>query len=293
MQVCPGPQREFALSGGPALRYVLLFMEQENRLVREADGDTAQLRARVRELEAKLQQEKMDAVGRLAGGVSHDLNNLLTPILAYSNMLVEELPPGAAGREFAQEIVSAGDRLVVMTKTLQSLRVKPAPLVGVAVAAAVHTALDVLLPELGPDLELDLQLPADIQVQCESGQLERIVEALVRNARQAMPAGGRLTIRAEAVADPAAERLPAGEWIRLMVRDEGAGIPPDVREHMFEPYFSTRPKGQGKGLGLSVTYASVRRAGGQLRALSEIGAGAELHIFLRRPNGNAGPLSEA
>lgn len=261
--------------------------------MREADGDTAQLRARVRELEAKLQQEKMDAVGRLAGGVAHDLNNLLTPILAYSNMLVEEMPPDAPGREFAQEIASAGDRLVAMTKVLQALRVKPSPLSPVPAAAAVHAALDMLLAELGPDLEFELKLPEDIVVLCESGLLERMVEALVRNARQAMPAGGRVGIRLEAVADPAAERLPAGDWVRLAVRDEGAGMPPDVREHMFEPYFSTRPKGQGKGLGLSVTYAAVRRAGGQLRAHSEIGAGTEVHIFLRRANGTAAPLSEA
>lgn len=267
-------------------------MDTENRLVREAEGDVAQLRARLRELEAKLQQEKMDAVGRLAGGVSHDLNNLLTPILAYGNMLLEDLPPGSPSRDFAQEMVTAGDRLAAMTKTLQSLRVKPAPLASIDGAQAVRAGLAQIAPELGRDLELALDLDEGVQVGLEAGQLERITEALVRNARQAMPAGGKVSISLRAVAAPADARLPEGDWAVLTVRDEGAGMTPDVREHMFEPYFTTRPKGLGKGLGLSSSYAAVRRAGGQMRARGELGAGTEIEVFLRRPNEAAAPLSE-
>ena len=268
-------------------------METENRLVREAEGDVTQLRARLRELEAKLQQEKMDAVGRLAGGVSHDLNNLLTPILAYGNMLLEDLPPGSPSRDFAQEMVTAGDRLAAMTKTLQSLRVKPAALTAVDAAQAVRSGLAQIAAELGREVDLALDLSEGVHVGLEAGQLERITEALVRNARQAMPAGGKVSVSLRAVASPAEERLPEGDWAVLSVRDEGSGMTPDVREHMFEPYFSTRPKGQGKGLGLSSSYAAVRRAGGQMRARSELGAGTEIQVFLRRANESGAGLSES
>ncbi len=266
-------------------------MDEVNRLVRDADGDEVRLRARVRELEAKLQQEKVDAVGRLAGGVAHDLNNLLTPILAYGNMLVEELAEGAPARDFALEMVKAGDRLVAMTKTLQTLRVKAGPLVAVPVAETVSAVLDRLAPELGAEVTVQREFAPGLAVLCESGQLERILEELLRNARQAMPAGGRLTVRVAEVADPAAARLAPEAWVELAVCDEGSGITPDVREHMFEPYFTTRPKMQGKGLGLAVAFAAVRRAGGQLRARSEFGAGTEMQVFLRRANGLPSALS--
>ncbi len=260
-------------------------------MIREADGDLAQLRARVRELEAKLQQEKMDAVGRLASGVAHDLNNLLTPILAYGNMLVEDLPPEGVSRDFAREIVKAGDRLVAMTKTLQTLRVKPGPMSVVPASELVRGVLSQLAPGLGPEFRLDAALAGNLEVLCEAGQLEAMMEALVSNARLAMPAGGRLGVRLEPVEDPAAVRLPAGDWVLLSVRDEGSGMTSEVREHMFEPFFSTRPKGQAKGLGLALVYAAVRRAGGQLRALSDFGAGTEMQVFLRRANGKDARVS--
>ena len=257
-------------------------MDQENCLIRQADGDPARLKARVLELEAKLQTEKLDTVGRLAGGVAHDLNNLLTPILAYGNMLVEELPPGSSAREFAEEMVKAGDRIVVMTKLLQSLRVKPGSVVPVDSIAAVQVALQAFVGTSGSDVQVVQQVVPSPAVLFEGGMLEPALGALLSNARLAMPAGGKVTVTAGPVSDPVAAQLPAGGWVRLAVRDEGAGMASEVREHLFEPYFTTRPKGQGKGLGLATVYAATARAGGLLRCRSELGVGTEVELFLRQ-----------
>ena len=250
-------------------------MNNSNSVVRDADGDSAQLRARVRELENKLQTEKMEVAGRLAGGIAHDLNNLLTPILAYGNMVMEDLPPDSPLREFMAEVVKAGDRALVMTKMLQGLRLKSAGLVPIDLHPAITGQLDRMKAELGADVEVKLVLGAGVShVLGEAGGFERAIEELVRNAKLAMPAGGTITVRTR----PVRER--DADFIEVLVKDEGPGMASEVREHMFEPYFSTRPKGQGKGLGLAVAGAVVYRAGGFIRCNSEFGAGTEMLLFL-------------
>lgn len=251
-------------------------MSNSNRLVRDADGDPDRLRARVLELEERLQTEKVAVAGRLAGGIAHDLNNLLTPILAYGNMVLEDLPPDSPLREYMKEVVQAADRTLAMTKMLQSLRVKSASLAPVDLNDVVRAQLERMKEELGAEISLRADLSADAgQVQGETGGVERAVEELARNAKQAMPAGGVLAVESRRVTED-------GETFTLLsVRDEGAGMASETREHMFEPYFSTRPKGQGKGLGLALVAAIVSRAGGRIRCSSEIGAGTEFRLYFR------------
>jgi signal transduction histidine kinase len=230
---------------------------------------------------------KFAAIERMAGGVAHKINNKLTPICAYSDLLLSEMQAGNPHREWVQEIAKAGEELTALTQRLQKLALTSKERVPVALNSAVRSRLDQLQPALGADIRLQVELDERAGlVTGEAGDIESIVEELVRNARQAMPQGGTIRVRTTKLADGA--EAP-GRFSVLCIHDGGRGIAAETRAHLFEPYFTTwkseRPRleagGRDKhdGLGLALVHAAATRAGGFVRFESEPGAGTEFRVF--------------
>ncbi len=236
--------------------------------------DPEQLRARLRALEKTFEADKLSAAGRLAGGVAHDLNNLLTPFLAYSGMLLEELPPGHPSRELMEEVLNSGNGVFALAKTLSALRVKGAGGAAVDFHAAVLGQLEKMKAKWLPNHTLVVnvsQTPAWIVA--EAGAVERILEELIKNAQQATPVGGAIEVQTERMDEP------DGTFWVLRVRDGGCGISEEVQAHMYEPYYSTRPKGHGKGMGLALAAAAAARCCGRIHCESGVGAGTTFSVF--------------
>jgi PAS domain S-box-containing protein len=241
--------------------------------------------------DALAQAQKLETVGRLAGGVAHDFNNLLTVILSATEGLREDI---AAGRppslEDVDEIHAAGKRAEDVTRQLLAFArkqtVAPAPL---DVSAVVRGMERLLRRVLGEDVTLRIEVePAPRTVLLDRGQLEQVLLNLAINARDAMPRGGTLTIRTRNL--PAEEPGAAGPRVAVAVSDDGAGMPPEVKAHLFEPFFTTKPSGKGTGLGLATVYGIVRQAGGTIDVESDLGRGTTFE--LRFPV-HEGPVREA
>jgi two-component system, cell cycle sensor histidine kinase and response regulator CckA len=237
-----------------------------------------------RRLEAELRQaQKMEAVGRLAGGVAHDFNNLLTAIGLNAEFLLGGLAPDDPRRAEAQEIVDAVERGTTLTRQLLtfSRRQIRRPVV-VRVNAVVRETEKLLRRLLGADISLTVDLdPLAGAVRADRGQLEQVLMNLAVNARDAMPDGGPLRLRTRplSISDRGAEHgSPPGRYVELEVRDGGHGIPPEVMRHIFEPFFTT--KEQGTGLGLATAYAIVQESGGRIYAESEVGGGTTFRVLL-------------
>ena len=238
-----------------------------------------------KELEQQLaQSQKMEAIGRLAGGVAHDFNNLLTVIKSYSTILLDALE-GDPRREDVEEIAASADRAAALTRQLlafsrrQMLQPRPIEL------NSVVTEIEKLLRRLiGEDVVLQTLLEPDLWlVNADPGQIEQVVMNLAVNARDAMPAGGRLTIQTANGTVPAlaGDRwLEPGTYVTLSVSDTGVGMSPEIRTHLFEPFFTTKERGKGTGLGLSTVYGIVKQSGGDISVTAEPGRGATFTIYL-------------
>jgi PAS domain S-box-containing protein len=240
-----------------------------------------------RALQAQLyESQKMDAIGRLAGGVAHDFNNLLTAIQGYSELALSDLGNHPLSAQI-EEIRKAAHRAATLTRQLLAFSRRQAiePTV-VDVNASVRSMLNLLRRLIGERLQLVARFDAPFpRVKADEGQLEQVLMNLVVNARDAQPDGGVIAIDTALVDVKAAEasRTPgahAGTYVRLRVRDEGAGMTPEVQAHLFEPFFTTKPEGKGTGLGLSTVYGIVQQSGGFIRVDSRLGAGSTLSIFL-------------
>lgn len=241
-------------------------------------------------LEQQLAQaQKMESIGRLAGGVAHDFNNLLTVIGGYSGVLCKALPAGDARRNHAVEIAKAAQRAASLTRQLltvsrrQIIRPKPVDL-----NALVVDMQGMLQRLVGEDVEIvvDAALRVGL-VQADPDQLHQVLMNLVANARDAMPRGGQIriaTAHAEMPAHPAAEDAPAGprRSVLLTVSDSGVGIDEQTMEHIFEPFFTTKDKAQGTGLGLSTVYSIIEQADGAIEVSSQPGRGTTFSIYLPR-----------
>ncbi len=240
------------------------------------------------ELEDQLRQaQKMEAVGRLAGGVAHDFNNVMTVILGYSAVLLQELSQNSSARHFVQEIQRAGERCAALTNQLLAFsRKQMLHPVSLDLHRVIRDLMALLKSLIGEHITIVLQLDAAPRwVKVDAVQLEQVLLNLAVNARDAMPHGGTLTIDTDQVFPdqvwgPGHGPRSARTYVRLRVHDTGAGIDAAAKPKIFEPFFTTKPLGQGTGLGLSTVYGIVHQSGGTIAVESAVGQGTTMTVFL-------------
>ncbi|HEX2166116.1 MAG TPA: PAS domain S-box protein, partial [Longimicrobiales bacterium] len=238
--------------------------------------------------ELLVRAQKMDAIGRLAGGVAHDFNNLLTAIQGHADLLLSDIDKEAPIRPDLQEIRDAADRATSLTRQLLAFSRRQVLQPRVLDANGVVTDMERMLRRLiGENIVLETQLSDDAGcVRADPTQLEQVVLNLVVNARDAMPDGGSVVVESERRTfdrgDELPAELPAGEYVMITVRDTGGGMPDAVAARAFEPFFTTKPPGQGTGLGLSTVYGIVKQSGGHVWLASKPGEGTAVTILLPR-----------
>jgi signal transduction histidine kinase/CheY-like chemotaxis protein len=244
-------------------------------------------------LEDQLRQaQKMEAVGKLAGGVAHDFNNLLTVITGYSQILMDQQSENAQASHSIEQIFKAADRATSLTRQLLafSRRQMLQPRL-ISLNTLIRNLEKMLHPLLGERIQIVVRASVNLgAVRADPGQLEHILMNLVVNARDAMPRGGTITVEtANADLTEAFSRTHpgalAGQYVMLAVRDTGTGIDEQTLAHIFEPFFTTKEPGKGTGLGLSMVYGIVKQSGGYITVDSEVGAGTTFRIYLPRVNG--------
>jgi two-component system, cell cycle sensor histidine kinase and response regulator CckA len=240
-------------------------------------------------LEDRLRQsQKMEAVGRLAGGVAHDFNNLLTVILGYTQILSDGLPAGRLS-DSASQIKAAAERAAGITRQLLAFSRKQVLSPRIIDLNDIMLNLDSLLRRLiGEDIEVLTVAATDLgSVKADPGQIEQVIMNLALNARDAMPNGGKLTIEtANAELDDAYVRdhhpVQPGNYVMLAVSDTGQGMSPEVQARIFEPFFTTKEVGKGTGLGLATVYGIIKQSGGYIWVYSEPGRGTTFKIYIPR-----------
>ena len=243
-----------------------------------------------RRLQAQLQQaQRLESVGRLAGGVAHDFNNLLTVVLGNASLLDSHLPDGDPRRGEVEQITIAGERAERLTKQLLAFARKQSVEPHVISVNDVVLRTDRMLRRvIGEDVELvTLMSPEVHPVFIDPGQLEQVLLNMAINARDAMPNGGTLTIATGNIAVRPHEAqlelgLTPGPFARLSITDTGIGMLPHVAERIFEPFFTTKEPGKGTGLGLSTCYGIVKQASGRILVESTLGHGTTFHVDLPR-----------
>jgi nitrogen-specific signal transduction histidine kinase len=270
-------------------------------VTRDVSRQSAAERARDRFREAFLQSQKLEALGRLAGGVAHDFNNLLTVILSAAESLRDR--PGtltATQAEELGEIEAAAGRANELTRQLLAFaRRHPAHPVAVDLGAALARSERLLRRVLGEDVKLRVHAePGLSAVCCDPTQVDQVVLNLAVNARDAMPGGGSLLLEAgNRVLDEAEAALFSGarpgRYVRLAATDDGAGMPPEVLDRVFEPFFTTKAPGKGTGLGLSTVHGIVAQAGGFVRARSEPGRGTTIEMVFPAADAVTSDATEA
>ncbi|HEX8372541.1 MAG TPA: ATP-binding protein [Chthoniobacterales bacterium] len=241
-----------------------------------------------RQLEERyLQAQKVQAIGQLAGGVAHDFNNILTAILGYSEMLLDQvtLPPTATN--YVNEIKNAGERASGLTQQLLAFSRKQTLQPRVIQLNTVVNDMHGMLKRLvGENIEICTDTEPNLaRVKADPGQIQQVLLNLVVNARDAMPSGGRLRIEtSNAILDHDYARLfpevTEGRYVMFAVSDTGMGIPPDIAARIFEPFFTTKEVGTGTGLGLSTCHGIIKQSGGHIAVYSEIGHGSTFKVYL-------------
>jgi signal transduction histidine kinase len=262
-------------------------------------------RARRQLEEEQRQAQKMEAVGRLAGGLAHDFNNLLTVINGYGDILLAQLPAGERPRCLVAEIRKAGERAAALTRQLMAIS-RRQPLAPTLLD--LNTVITAMTPGLRQALGTGIELAAVLQpnlgrVRADPVKVEQVVLNLAANARDAMPQGGTLTLQTRdvefqpcrAVADGAGSAHPQADTgpsphVLLAVTDTGCGMAAEVQARCFEPFFTTKGMGKGTGLSLAVVYGIVQQSGGHIAVDSAPGAGTTFRIYLPRPEVPAGSV---
>jgi signal transduction histidine kinase/ActR/RegA family two-component response regulator len=293
-----------ALLSGNVFRGILLNRKKSGELyyleetvcpVRDADGQITHFISNGRDLTDRLrlegqllQAQKMDAIGRLAGGVAHDFNNLLTIITSYSELALDEVPFISSLATKIQEILLAARRAAELTGQLLAFSRKQPQALRVVDLNQVISSIAKTLPRLiGEDIEFSF-LPGQSlgRVPADPVQIEQILMNLAANARDAMPRGGDLRIETSGVYIDAdyvhgkAAVIPEGPYALITVSDNGTGIPQENLPHIFEPFYTTKPAGQGTGLGLATVYGIVKQNHGFVWVYSEPGSGTVFKVYL-------------
>jgi signal transduction histidine kinase/ActR/RegA family two-component response regulator len=264
------------LPEGPILCFCRDITERQ-----QAEEERKKLQAQL------LQAQKLESIGRLAGGVAHDFNNLLTLINGYSRLLLDAMFPGDPNRSGLEEIHKAGERAAELTQRLLAFSRKQMLQPRVFDLNRVVTAMrSILTRVLGEDLELSVELSAEAAtVRADPHQLEQVVMNLAVNARDAMAGGGRLRLETACLeCDESYARLHPGarpgRYAVLAVSDTGTGMDEETRRHLFEPFFTTKEVGKGTGLGLAMVLGIVEQSGGFIEVSSELGRGTSFRIHL-------------
>lgn len=243
--------------------------------------------ARARRLLQQAEAQKREALTRLAAGICHDVNNFLTPVLAYATMIKEDLPPGHPAIEFADEIIQAAEKSQEFMKLMQDIRAKGHISGGFDLNAAAASVVAGFQAGLPAGIQMSFHPdPAAAAASGDTGAIGRALRELLDNAVVAMPVGGTITVATACVQLDGETPMdnataPAGRYLVLSVRDEGTGMTGDVRARMYDPYFSSKPNGQAKGLGLSLAAGLINKCNGFIRSTTALGAGTTFEIFLR------------
>jgi signal transduction histidine kinase len=264
--------------GGFVLRIRRALKEAEDRATRQ------------RVEQQLLQAQKMEVVGRLAGGVAHDFNNLLTVINGYTELMLHDFSSDHPPRKNAEEVLKAGERAAALTHQLLAFSRRPVIAPAILnlnhVATEMHTMLRRLI---GEDIDIVNELDPTLgNVKADRGQMEQVIVNLAVNARDAMPDGGRLTVQTNnvtldenyAALHPAGTQ--AGPHIVFAVTDTGIGMDQETQSHLFEPFFTTKDHGKGTGLGLSTVYGIVKQSRGSIEVTSEPGKGTTFKAYFPR-----------
>ena len=240
-----------------------------------------------RQLEAQVQQaQKMEAVGRLAGGIAHEFNNLMTSVLGYAELVLGTLSANDPRRADLDQICAGAQAAASLTRQLLALRrppgAAPEPLDMNGTLRRMEPAIR---ERAGERTEVSLGLAPGLRpIAVDADQLEQIVATLAANAGESMPDGGRLSIETASVTLTAAQHvqrrwMPPGDYVELSIRDTGAGMTAEVRSHLFEPFFTTKKFGDGRGLGLSMVYGIVKASRGFIAVTSQPGEGSTFTLY--------------
>ncbi|HUA69207.1 MAG TPA: ATP-binding protein, partial [Candidatus Saccharimonadales bacterium] len=255
-----------------------------------------------KQLEAQLfQSQKMETVGKLAGGVAHEFNSILTAIIGQSELLTCDLPPGSPLAKNAGEITNAANRAAALTRQLLAYGrkqfLRPTDLDLNQVIGGMEAMLHHLM---GSNVDVRIIRAPDLRmVKVDAGQIEQVVMNIAINARDAMPQGGKLTLETDNVVFNGKSvgkisDIKPGEYVRLAITDTGVGMSPDIKARVFEPFFSTKEIGKGTGLGLATCYGIIKQSGGHINVYSESGRGTTFKIYLpqvRNENLSLPPLA--
>jgi signal transduction histidine kinase/ActR/RegA family two-component response regulator len=296
LRILPALARRIAAGDWSARTGLVGGKDELGQLIGSFDEMARSLEALDREKRLREEQlrqaQKMEVVGRLAGGVAHDFNNLLTVILSAAESIRESLPPDHPAQEDAREVIRSSERAAALTRRLLAFaRQQPIVPRVIDLGESARQMEKMLRRVLGEDVSLSLDVRAPARVRADPGQIELALLNLAVNSRDAMPGGGRLEIVVDELgADdprrPAGDDVPAGPLAVLAVRDDGTGMDEQVRARIFEPFFTTKSSGRGTGLGLSTVLGIVAQSGGAIRVDSVPGKGAEFRIFLPRHAGD-------
>ena len=278
------------------------FFDVSARPIRDGDATTGPVVGGVivvrdvterRKLEQQLQQaQRLDTVGRLAGGIAHDFNNLLTAILSSASVARECLPADHEVQADLADVQLAGERATQLTRQLLAFaRRQPVSQQPIELNDRVAAMERMLSRLVGPDVALRVSLGDNLwHVRADGPQLEQVLVNVTVNARDAMPSGGRLSIRTanRTLADGAIvlpRPMPAGDYVEIVITDTGAGMDEETLTHVFEPFYTTKPVGQGTGLGLAMCYGIIRQHHGVIWIESAPGRGTTVFILLPRYEG--------
>jgi signal transduction histidine kinase/ActR/RegA family two-component response regulator len=270
-----------------------------NTALEREGAERKQAQEALRKSEEQLRQsQKMEAIGRLAGGVAHDFNNMLTAILGHSQLMRMRMAPDNPGYRDTEEIELAAQRAASLTRQLLAFSRQQVLEPRVLDLNTLISEMDRMLRRIiGADVDM-LAAPAPSlgRVKADPGQIEQVLLNLVVNARDALPKGGKITIETANVdLDETYARSHAGArpgaYVLLAVSDTGCGIDPEIRARIFEPFFTTKETGKGTGLGLSTVYGIVKQSGGLIDVYSEVGHGTTFKVYLPRLEGTVAEIA--